>query len=312
MLNMRKNNLSNKGLSMSQAQSISNLCHQRAMEISNTLGMVNNCSKTVNVEGKKVTTVVGVPLPEDTIELLETRAKLHACQAFLMENIKAKESLLASIKSSSADLSEVEQYTYEDEMNPVRINVVTEEFGWESLSKEELNEAVEAEAYAAHIGLFIHKDSKLAKLRNELTLLPAVEWMNIKKDEQTPVIITPHHKREQLIELHEKLAEKHRAYEQKINYFKAKVKNLTTLENARIAQLNANAQIEAEKYNNAIEARRTEFVAKQREEIKTLKTVFEIDRQNATKKAAALKIEIDPRFQDVIDAFLAKLPKSED
>jgi hypothetical protein len=142
--------------------------------------------------------------------------------------------------------------------------------------------------------------------------MPAIEWMNVKKDELTPVTIDAHHTREDLNDLHEELANKHRAYEQKVNYFKAKVKNLTTLENARISKLNADAQIEAERYNNAIDSRQKAFVDKQREEIKTLKTNFEIERQKQIKEVAALKIEVDSRFQAIVDLFLVKLPKSND
>jgi hypothetical protein len=47
---MMKNSLApNKGLSLSQAQSISNLCNQRAREISAQLSGVNNYSKSVSI-----------------------------------------------------------------------------------------------------------------------------------------------------------------------------------------------------------------------------------------------------------------------
>ena len=49
---MKKNSLAKTGLSLSQAQSISNLCNQRAGEINNILTNVNNYSKKVTV-GKK-------------------------------------------------------------------------------------------------------------------------------------------------------------------------------------------------------------------------------------------------------------------
>ena len=43
---MKKLSLSQKGLSLCQAQSISNLCFQRAKEIENLLLKVNNAEKT--------------------------------------------------------------------------------------------------------------------------------------------------------------------------------------------------------------------------------------------------------------------------
>jgi hypothetical protein len=46
---MAKHSLSAKGLSLSQAQSISNMCNQRVREINNKLSVVNNASKTLEI-----------------------------------------------------------------------------------------------------------------------------------------------------------------------------------------------------------------------------------------------------------------------
>jgi hypothetical protein len=48
--------------------------------------------------------------------------------------------------------------------------------------------------------------------------------MNIKDGEKTPVEIKIHHNSEDLLKIHEELAALHRQYEQRVNYFKAKVK----------------------------------------------------------------------------------------
>ena len=95
-------------------------------------------------------------------------------------------------------------------------------------------------------------------------------------------------------------------YEQRVNYFKAKVKNLVTEENARIAKVNADmineygkleAQYNAEyqiAYNEWITAR-----AKAQQEA-------EVVRENQIKETAALRINVDPRFQEVVDMFLTQ------
>jgi len=44
-----KNSLSSKGLSMSQAQSISNLCNQRSKDITASLADINNVEKTLTI-----------------------------------------------------------------------------------------------------------------------------------------------------------------------------------------------------------------------------------------------------------------------
>jgi len=67
---MKKYSLASKGLSLSQAQSISNLCHQRANQISIDLNNSNNHSKKVTIGAKVHETVKGRQLPKDVVERL--------------------------------------------------------------------------------------------------------------------------------------------------------------------------------------------------------------------------------------------------
>lgn len=309
---MKKNSLEKTGLSLSQAQSISNLCNQRAGEIHNVLTNVNNYSKKVTVGKKDHEIVKGKPLPENVIELLTEKAELHACQAFLMENIKAKDNTIKRIVQSHPDTSGIEAPKNPPYVSAEYLPEVDENFGWEQLTVGELGEFWEAEAYASHFGQFIHQGKPLDALRRELPGIAAIEWMTIKDGVKSPVEIDVHHTSEDLLKLHEELAEIHRGYEQRVNYFKAKVKNLTTAENARIAGLNANAETKAEKTNNDL---RTEYdLAKKKisAEFQALKVEFEKERQAKIKTAAALRINVNPRFQKVIDIFLKKLPESQD
>lgn len=306
---MKANSLSvNKGLSLSQAQSISNLCNQRATEISNKLSVVNNYSKVVHVDGEYHVTVKGCELPENVVDLLTEKAELHACQAFLMENIKAKDALLNQAKKEVADISKIEFPKKYDYLDPIVIPQVDENWGWAQLTKAEYNEYLEADAFAAHIGQFIHKGSILDTLRSELPTLPAIEWMTIKGDgTKSPVAIKIHHSSEELLRVHEKLANLHRGYEQKVNYYKAKVKNLVTQENARIAKLNADEQNEATKINNDRQMEYETAHKKATEEMRVIRSEFEKKRQDLIKEIASMRIEVDTRFQKTIDIFLPNL-----
>lgn len=313
---MRKNNLTpNKGLSLSQAQSISNLCNQRASEIAKVLVFVNNYSKSVDVDGKTHEIVKGKPLPTNVVLFLKEKAELHACQAFLMENMKAKDAMLKSIKNEQLDYSGItvpkrplgELMNVNDEL----LSEVNEEYGWGQLTPSEYNEYLEAEAYASHIGQFIHKNGILDGLRIELPEIPAIEWMTIKDGVKSPVMINVHHKPEDLLELHEELAALHRQYEQRVNYFKAKVKNLTTERNAEIAKYNADLQNEAEAFNNKLNSEYDTAFKAYTEKTKSVKAEFEKTRQARIKEIASMRIEIDPRFQKVIDTFLNQLPAQE-
>jgi len=309
---MKKNSLASTGLSLSQAQSISNLCNQRAREIENTLGRVNNYKKTVRVDKEDVETVNARPLPKDVVNLISEKSKLHAAQAFLMENIKAKDYMLTMAKMEHPDLSSVVFPQRPEYVESITLPEVKEEWGWEQLTIGEYNEYLEVEAFAAHIGQFIHEDKPLDKLRKELPTLPAVEWMTIEDGKKSPVKIHVHHTPDQLMKVHEDLAAIHREHEQRVNYFKAKVKNLVTVENARIAKINSDEQNEAQRINNDLDANFNTEVKKTNEAVKSLKAEFENARQAKIKEFAALKINVDKRFQNTVDHFLKKLPESQD
>jgi len=305
---MKQNSLQSTGLSLSQAQSISNLCNQRAKEIDAKLTGVNNYSKTVKNGGETLTTVTAKPLPTNVVELLKEKSSLHATQAFLMENIKAKDLLIKKAKAENVDISGVFVPERPVQVRPAVLAEVNEDWGWEQLTITEICKFLEAESYAAHIGGFIHQGNTLDNLRRELPNINPIEWMVIKEGEKTPVKVITHHTSEKLLTLHEELAALHRTYEQDVNYYKAKVKNLVTIENARIAKLNADAQHDAQKANNEANAAYQKAINAYGEETRTIQSEFEKQRQENIKNIASLRINVDERFQPVVDLFLTKLP----
>jgi len=297
-------NLSTKGLSMSQAQSISNLCNQRAQEMQRELDSYNVSSKSIKIAGETFELEAPYAMPSTVLELLKEKSKLHATQGFLMEAIKEKSDIIQQLESSRFDdsnLVEPERPEYPD----LHIaNSVGENWGWSQLTASEYNEYLMAEAYASHLGQFIHKGGKLTQMRKQLADLPAIEWMNVKDGEKTPVKIQKHHTAQQLLATHEQIANEHRTYEQRVNYYKAKVKNLVSDENARIQKENADRakayELEEqrinEEYRAAMNTYRSQFIAEN--------SSFNADREKAIKDAAALRISVDPRFQAVIDMFI--------
>lgn len=305
---MKKNSLTSKGLSLSQAQSISNLCNQRAKEIDAQLESVNNYSKSVNVSGQNHTTVKGRQLPLNIVDLLVEKSNLHACQAFLMENIKAKDAILQGLKRAQVNLSD---YVVLPERplttQAITIDSVSEDFGWEQLTVGEIAEFTQVEAFAAHIGQFIHKGGILDRLRSELPTIPAIEWMTIKDGEKSPVTINVHHLPVELLKIHEELATLHRTHEQRVNYFKAKVKNLTTEENARIAKFNADAQNVVNKKNKDEQSIFQTAYIEATGKMSLIQAEFEEQRQSKIAENAALRIGIDGRFQTIIDSFLSTI-----
>ena len=301
-----KNSLASKGLSMSQAQSISNLCNQRSKDITAQLADINNVSKVLKIGEETYTETQANPIPVNVVELLTAKARLSATQAFLMENIKAKDELINKIKYEGF------KYDVEAPIRPQTIseiipNEVDEDFGWDTLTAAEYNEFIEAEAYASHIGQFIHKGGKLDKLRAELPTIKTLEFMEIEVGKKTPMKVSIHHTAEQLLSVHEQLAALHRGFEQRVNYFKSKIKNATTSENAKIQKERGNIQAEINHQNsdlaNVYKLAYEEWTANQRK----AQHEFEEKRQARIQDAVNLKIEVAERFQDVVNEFLNQL-----
>lgn len=298
-------NLSDNGLSMTQAQTISNACFQRCVDIQAIFNSLNNYSTTIEYNGKELTEIEAHPIPSNILDLIKEKGELHATQAFLMENIKYKDVLINNERNktyvNTIQIPDAPEYkNYKLEPN------VDEAWGWAKLSTTELNEYIEHEAHASHIGQFIHKNSPLSKLRTELPNITKLKWFEINKDSKVPVIATIHNTPEALLELHNKLSDLHREHEQKVNYFKAKVKNLVTLENARIANDNANNMQEVDDYNTLL---RNEWTTKYQiyvGENNKQQQLFEKTKLENIKKYAALKINVDPRFQPIIDKYKTK------
>jgi hypothetical protein len=297
-------NLATKGLSMSQAQTISNLCNQNAQEIQREIDSYNNCSKTITIAGQTYMMQEGIVISEDILDKLRTKGALHATQAFLMEAIKNKESEIGRIRNLRPDTSHlvapVREYAPDYEIQ----YDVEEAWGWAQLSDSEYSEYLQEEALASHLGQFIHKHGKLTQLRKDLVDIPSIEWFEIEEGKKTPVKVTKHHHPSSLMELHEEVAELHRKHEQRVNYYKAKVKNLVSDENARIQKENANKAAEFLKLEKELNQNYQIAMDAYNGEVMRLTMEFNSQRELDIKAAAALRINVDPRFQDVIDLFI--------
>ena len=298
-------NLSTKGLSMSQAQSISNLCNQRAIEIQRELESYNVCSKSIKVNGETYSLVDAYAMPSSVLELLREKGRLHATQAFLMEATKSKNAELERLQYTSFDNSHIVRPQFSDIEEPVVLDSVSEAWGWAQLTATEHAEYLESEAFASHLGQFIHRTGKLASMRSEVSNLPSIEWMSVKDGEKTPVKINKHHSSIELLNIHEQIASAHRVYEQRVNYFKAKVKNLVSDENARIQKVNSDLWAEYDALIDRESEIRSKAYESYRNQVQKETADFNAAREEKIKETAALRINVDPRFQHVIDTFIA-------
>jgi hypothetical protein len=263
-------------------------------------------SKELTIGTETYIETQGNPIPFDVVQLLQAKARLSATQAFLMENIKAKDQLINEIKREHF-IYDVEAPVRPQTISEILPNEVEGDFGLDQMTAAEYNEYLEAEAYASHIGQFIHKKGTLDRLRAELTTIKTLEFMEIEVGKKTPLKVSIHHTPEQLLAIHEELAALHRGYEQKVNYFKSKAKNAVTSENARIQKERGEIQSRVNAQNldlaNAYKLAYEQWVADQRK----AQHEFEENRQGRIQDAVNLKIEVAERFQSVVDEFLNQL-----
>jgi len=305
---MKKNSLSTKGLSMSQAQSISNLCNQRSRDITAKLSNINNYSRKLTINKREYIETTKNEIPSNIVSLLNEKASLHATQAFLMENIKAKDDIIQSIKNEKFDYSNIIPEPEHPETHFLKPKpLVDESWGWEQLSSGDYNMFLEAEAYAAHIGQFIHKGGTLDKLRTEIPTIKTLEFMEIEVGKKSPMLVEIHHTSEQLLKIHEELSSLHRGYEQKVNYFKSKIKNLVTSQNSYISQENAMQQSEINEKNKIILEDYSRTYKLWLADAQKATHDFESKRQKRIEEAILLKIDVDILFQPVVDIFLKQL-----
>jgi hypothetical protein len=225
-----------------------------------------------------------------------------------MEAIKGKDEELKRLKKLSFDYSKVEEAPdYPEYLDYKGKDSVDEDYGWSQLSDSEMNEFWEAEAYASHIGQFIHKNGKLDTLRNELTTLKSLEWITVKDGEKTPIQVVKHHSKEQLFDIHIELSELHRTYEQKVNYFKAKVKNLVSSQNAKLATELAKAISEVNVINDELRNVYNAECKSYSERQAAWTSSRESERELAINAISLLRITVPSQFKETVDDLLPSI-----
>ena len=292
-------NLGKKGLTQSKAQSISNLCNQLALEIENKINGFNVLTKTMKYDRETLVMQQAKPIT-DIHNLLSEKSKLHGLQAHLMEGLKAKTRLMDSISDESFE----SPLTMPDRTiipRPELLQDVDVMFGLGKLTASEYAEYLQVEAVASHYGQFVHKAGKLSKLRNTLAKHSPLEWEVIEDGKKHPIKVTAHHTDEELIGLHVSLSSIHNKANQRVNYFKAKVKNLTSEENQRIHKENAKKNAV---YAGKVDRNNAEYESAlqgHNAEVETLNAIFEDDRERRLNQASQLRISVDSIFQDLVD-----------
>lgn len=296
-------NLGKEGLSMSDAQSLSNLCNQEATNIDKKLKSVGLFNKSVKIGDLDKIIHKTDKMPVNVKELLERKSVLHALQGFLMDSMKRKDNLIKEENERSFvyDIPSPNQPQYETEPT---LKQVDEEWGFDQLTDGEYNEYIRNEAFASHFGQFIHNKSILETLRKGAYNIPAIEWIELKKDEKTPVDILVHYKPEFYDNLYKEFSNLHRDYEKKVNYIKAKVKNLVAEENQKL-QLDYKEKLqEVSERNRLLREEYNKEVTQWTTNYNLSKSTFEKEKVKKVNELSKLKIVLDQRYESLKNSLM--------
>ena len=274
--------LDTKGLTTAEANYTANIIKELCERISNEIKQLTLFKGTLNFQGKQ-TEYNKVYKVENLEEKCLEEGNLYALSAWLREAIKAKEALLKQVENDNFDISLLNEVNYGK-----AISLLTEDEVKYSLPINELAEYLAYEAKAAHIGKKVHPNGIFEQWFNMIKNTPKVQINEINKDyivEFDQVV-----DEKDLYQTYFTLQKEYREAEQKVNYYKAKVKNLLNEKNQEINQKNRALQ---DKLSQDLEIQNSKNLALQAE-INNL-------RGQKLKEVSELKIIIPNELQKTLD-----------
>lgn len=236
----------NDGLSMSEANYIANLIKEMNKTIKSEIEQVKSAKESFLYDGETITRdSVKIDLKEKCVE----EGELYALSSWLREGIKSKEELLDYVKNINKDDELIRFFDLElpktpEELGvnpPVMKPIVSPKNYTEDDIIGEMNIAERAEYYsleakAAHIGKKIHDNGKISKLREEILNFQDFKVETYNCNGGTKDCIVKREKKYTNTEIDETfffLQNKHREYEKKLNFYKARIKNDLSDKNAK-------------------------------------------------------------------------------
>lgn len=274
--------LDTKGLTTAEANYTANIIKELCERISNEIKQLTLFKGTLNFQGKQ-TEYNKVYKVENLEEKCLEEGNLYALSAWLREAIKAKEALLKQVENDNFDISLLNEVNYGK-----ATSLLTEDEVKYSLPINELAEYLAYEAKAAHIGKKVHPNGIFEQWFNMIKNTPKVQINEINKDyivEFDQVV-----DEKDLYQTYFILQKEYREAEQKVNYYKTKVKNLLNEKNQEINQKNKALQ---DKFSQDLEIQNSKNLALQAE-INNL-------RGQKLKDVSELKIIIPNELQKTLD-----------
>lgn len=274
--------LDTKGLTTAEANYTANIIKELCERISNEIKQLTLFKGTLNFQGKQ-TEYNKVYKVENLEEKCLEEGNLYALSAWLREAIKAKEALLKQVENDNFNISLLNEVNYDK-----ATSLLTEDEVKYSLPINELAEYLAYEAKAAHIGKKVHPNGIFEQWFNMIKNTPKIQINEINKDyivEFDQVV-----DEKDLYQVYFTLQKEYREAEQKVNYYKAKIKNLLNERNQEINQKNRALQ---DKLSQDLEIQNSKNLALQAE-INNL-------RGQKLKEVSELKIIIPNELQKTLD-----------
>ena len=293
-----------KGLSITQAQSVSNLANQKAQSIKDDLNRWQIIKNTIKIDGTVHVLNHGVELSNSAVtEMLEEVGNLHALQAFLMFNLKSRENEMEEIEGR------IFEWTIIDKENkPVRPHSIPRiefpnERTYDPLTAKERAEYLAAEAHASHVGQFIHKGEHLDLYRKNYYKLMDFDTRTYNS------VVYPVTKQEKVSKnaldaLHESLSIQHREYNQRVNYFKAKVKNMLDAEIQRISVANNKIDDENHKIYEQFGNKLDVWLNKQETAKSKARSEFDAQLSSDLNAFSKLRITIPEEYKELTNSLM--------
>ena len=276
--------LDTKGLTSAEANYTANIVKELCERISNEIKQLTIFEGVLNFQGKQ--TIYNKVFKVDNLEekCLE-EGNLYALSAWLREAIKSKDNLLKQVDLDNFEIKLLNEVFIDIEATS---KLLTEDEIKYSLPINELAEYLAYEAKAAHIGKKVHPNGIFEQWFNAIKNTPRVQINDVNKDyvvEFSQIV-----DEKDLYSIYFNLQKEYREAEQKVNYYKAKIKNLLDEKNQKINQ-----------QNKAIYNKHREDLELQNSKNLSIQTKIDILRRDKAKEISALKIVIPNELQKTLE-----------
>jgi len=256
--------LDEKGLTSSAANHQANMVKEQMQFIASDLDRTNGYTSTVFVKDKNVRLDNFTQIP-NLSEISIKEGVYYGLSAWLREGITAKETAISIINSTNVNLFPIEnekelidieespelkevvlkQYTLDDALNELSLKERQEYLAVEASSahlgkKLHPNSGTTNAAQSRSIGSIVKKDGKILELKNQLNNFretSLTEYSLGGNTKETCVITnTALYERDDILKLFLQLQEQHRSFEERLNFYKAKLKDKMASKNIEFTE----------------------------------------------------------------------------